>query len=63
MVQWSFERAGLILNSDGLLSHLTVDPTPVLDQLDVPELSFDDAFVSPDQLDLQRRQLTGQRRR
>jgi hypothetical protein len=42
---------------------LTVDPTPVLNRLDVPELSFDDAFVYPDQLDPQRLQLMAQRRR
>jgi hypothetical protein len=42
---------------------LTVDPTPVLDRLDVPERPFDDAFVYPDQLDPQRLQLTAQRRR
>jgi hypothetical protein len=51
------------LNSDNLLSHLTVDPTPVLDRLDVPELSFDEAFVYPDQLDPQRLPLMAQRRR
>jgi hypothetical protein len=45
MVRWSFERAGFRLNSDNLLSPLTVDSTPVLDRLDVPELPFDDAFV------------------
>jgi hypothetical protein len=55
MVGWSFEQAGFRLNSDNLLSHLTVDPTPVLDRLDVPELPFDDVFVYPDQLDPQRR--------
>jgi hypothetical protein len=54
MVQWSFERAGFRLNSDNLLSPLTVDPAPVLDRLDVPELPFDNAFVSPNQLDPQR---------
>jgi hypothetical protein len=63
MVRWSFERAGFRLNSDNLLSHLTVDPTPVLDRLDVPELPFDNAFVYSDQLDPQRLQLTAQRRR
>jgi hypothetical protein len=61
MVRWSFERAGFRLNYDNLLSPLTVDPTPVLDRLDVPELSLDDAFVYPDQLDLQRLQLTARR--
>jgi hypothetical protein len=63
MVRWNFERVGFRLNSDNLLSHLTVDPTPVLDRLDAPELPFDDAFVCPDQLDPQRLQLTAQRRR
>jgi hypothetical protein len=63
MVRWSFERAGFCLNSDNLLSPLTVDPTPVLDRLDVPELPFDDAFVYQDQLDPQRLQLTAQCRR
>jgi hypothetical protein len=63
MVRWSFERAGLRLNSDNLLSPLTVDPTPVLDRLDVPELPFDDSFVYLDQLDPQRLQLTAQRPR
>jgi hypothetical protein len=48
MVRWGFEPAGFRLNSDNLLSLLTVDPTPVLDRLDVPELPFDDAFVYPD---------------
>jgi hypothetical protein len=62
MVRWSFERAGFRLNSDNLLSPLTVDPTRVLDRLDVPELPFDDAFVYPDQPDPQRLQLTAQRR-
>jgi hypothetical protein len=50
MVHWSFERAGFRLNSDDLLSPLTVDSTPVLDRLDMPELPFDEAFVYPDQL-------------
>jgi hypothetical protein len=63
MVRGSFERAGFRLDSDNLLSPLTVDPTPVLDRLDVPELSFDDPFGYPDQLDPQRLQLTTQRRR
>jgi hypothetical protein len=63
MARWSFERAGFRLNSDNPLSPLAVDPTPVLDQLDVPELPFDNAFVYPDQLDPQRLQLTAQRRR
>jgi hypothetical protein len=63
MVWWSFERAGFRLNSDNLMSHLIVDPTPVLDRLDVSELPFDDAFVYPDQPDLQRLQLTVQHRR
>jgi hypothetical protein len=63
MVRWSFERAGFRLNSDNLLSPLTVDPTPILDRFDVPELPFDDAFVYPDQLNPQRLQLTAQRRR
>jgi hypothetical protein len=53
----------LSLDSDNLLSPLTVDPTPVLDRFDVPELLFDDAFVYLDQLDPQRLQLTAQRRR
>jgi hypothetical protein len=63
MVRWSFERAGFRLNSDNLLGPLTVDLTPVLDRLDVPELPFDNAFAYPDQLDPQRLQLTAQRRR
>jgi hypothetical protein len=63
MIWWSFERAGFRLNSDSLLSPLTVDPTLVLDRVDVLGLPFDGAFVYPDQLDLQRLQLTAQRRR
>jgi hypothetical protein len=63
MVRWSFERAGFRLNSDHLLSLLTIHPRPVLDRFDVPELPFDDAFVYPDQLDPPRLQLTVQRRR
>jgi hypothetical protein len=63
MVRWSFERAGFRSNSDNLLSPLTVDPTPVLDRLDMRELPVDDAFVYPDQLDPQPLQLTAQRRR
>jgi hypothetical protein len=63
MVRWSFERAGFRLNSENLLSPLTVDPTPVLDRLEVPELPFNDAFICSDQLDPQRRQLIAQRRR
>jgi hypothetical protein len=62
MVRWSFERAGFRLNSDSLLSPLAVEPTPVLDRLDVPELPFDDAFVYSDHLDPQRLQLMAQRR-
>jgi hypothetical protein len=50
MVRWSFERAGFRLNSDNLLSPLTIDPTSVLDPLDVPELPLDDPFAYPDQL-------------
>jgi hypothetical protein len=63
MVRWSFERAGIRLNSNNLLSHLIVDPTPVLDRLDVRELPFDNALVYPDQLGPQRLQLTAQHRR
>jgi hypothetical protein len=63
MVRWSFERAGFHLNSDTLLNHLTVDSTPVLNPLDLPELPFDHALLYPDQLDPQRPQLTAQRRR
>jgi hypothetical protein len=63
MVRWRFERARFRLNSDNLLSPLTVDPTPGLDRVDVPELPFDDDFVYPDQLDPQRLQRTAQRRR
>jgi hypothetical protein len=44
MVRWSFERAGFLLNSDNLLSLLTVDSTPVLDPFDVSELPFDDSL-------------------
>jgi hypothetical protein len=51
------------VNSDNLLSPLTVGPTPVLDRSDVPELPLDDAFGDQDQLDPQRLQLTVQRRR
>jgi hypothetical protein len=54
MVRWSFERAGFRLSSDCLLSLLSVDPTPCFDRFDVPKLSFDDAFIYPDQLDPQR---------
>jgi hypothetical protein len=63
MFRWSFERAGFRLNSDNRPSSLTVDPTPVHDRPDVPELLLDDAFVYPDQLDPQRPKLTMQRRR
>jgi hypothetical protein len=63
MVRRSFARVGFPLNSDILLSPLTVVPTPVLNRLDVPELPFDDAFVYPGQLDPQRLQPTAQRRR
>jgi hypothetical protein len=63
MVRWSFERTGFRLNSDNLVSPLTVDPTPVFDRFDVPELPFDDDFVYPDQLDPQQLQLMAQRRR
>jgi hypothetical protein len=62
MVRWNFERAGFRLNSDNLLSPLTLDPTPVLDRFDVSEFLFDDAFIYPDQLDPQRLQLTTQGR-
>jgi hypothetical protein len=51
MVRWSFGQAGFRLNSDNLLSPLTLDSIPVFNRLDVPELPFDDAFVHPDQLD------------
>jgi hypothetical protein len=61
MVQWSFERAGFHLNSDNLLKPLTVDPTPVLERLDVPEPPFDDVLVYPEQLNPQRLQQAGQR--
>jgi hypothetical protein len=63
MVRWSFERPGFHLNSDNLLSLLIVDPTPVLDRLDVSEFPSDDAFVYSDQPNPQRLQLTAQRRR
>jgi hypothetical protein len=48
MVRWSFERAGFCLNPANLLGPLTIDPRPALGRLEVPELSFDDAFVDPD---------------
>jgi hypothetical protein len=63
MLRWSFEQVGFRLNSDNLLSPLTVDPTAVLDRLDVPELSFDDIFVYPNQRDPQQLQLRAQRQR
>jgi hypothetical protein len=50
MVRWSFEGAEFHLNSDNLLRPLAVGPTPVLEQLDVPEPLFDDAFLYLDQL-------------
>jgi hypothetical protein len=29
---------------------VTVNPTPVLERIDLPELSFDDAFLNPGRL-------------
>jgi hypothetical protein len=63
IVQWSFERAGFRLDSDNLLGPLTVDPTPILDRLNVLEPPFNDGFGYLDQLDPQRLQLTAQGRR
>jgi hypothetical protein len=63
MVRWSFERADFRLNSDNLLRPLTVDPTPVLERPDVPELPLNDAFVYPEQSDPYRLQQARQRRR
>jgi hypothetical protein len=51
MARWSFEAARFRLNSDKLLKPLAVDPTPVLEPLDIPEVLFDDGFVYPEQLD------------
>jgi hypothetical protein len=39
------------LNPDNLLKPLTVNPTAVFGRIDVPELSFDEGFVDPEQLD------------
>jgi hypothetical protein len=54
MVRWNFTRTGFRLNSDNILEPLTVDPTPILECFDISELSFDDAFVYPEQFDPQR---------
>jgi hypothetical protein len=61
MVRWGFERAGFRLNSDNLLSPLTVDTTAVLGRRVVPELLFDVVFVYPE-MNPQRLQLMAQRR-
>jgi hypothetical protein len=63
MIRWSFERAGLHLNPDDLMGPLTINPGPVLQRLEVPELSFDDAFVYPEQLGRQQAQGTPRHRR
>jgi hypothetical protein len=51
MVLWSYERTGFWLNLDTILKTLTVDPMPVFERLDVPELSFGEAFTYSEQLD------------
>jgi hypothetical protein len=48
MVRWGFERSGFRLKLSDLLGATTVDPIPVLERIDVPELLFDDAFLYPD---------------
>jgi hypothetical protein len=50
-IRWSFERARFYLNPDHLLKPLKIDPTPVFERLNVPDLSFDEAFIHPEQLD------------
>jgi hypothetical protein len=50
MVRWSLERAGSRLNQSDLTGAVTADPTPVLESIDVLELSFDDAFLYPERL-------------
>jgi hypothetical protein len=63
MIRWSFERAGFCLNATNLLGPLTIDPRPVLGRLEVPELSFDDAFVYPDRMNPQHVQGSSPHRR
>jgi hypothetical protein len=53
MVRWNCEGSGFRLHPDNLLGPLTVDATPVLERLDVPELPFDDALIYPGRLDPQ----------
>jgi hypothetical protein len=45
MVRWSFERAGFCLSPSDLLGAVTVDPTFVLEHIDVPQLPFDEALL------------------
>jgi hypothetical protein len=50
------------LNPKDLLGAVTIDPTPVLERIDVPDLPFDDAFLYPEQLrpeQLQRQRIPG----
>jgi hypothetical protein len=48
MVRGSFERAGFRLNSSDFRGAVTVDPTPGLERIAVPELPFDDVFRYPE---------------
>jgi hypothetical protein len=48
MVRWSLKRAGFRMNRDNLLDPLTVDASPALELLDIPELPFDNTFVHPE---------------
>jgi hypothetical protein len=51
VARWSFERDGFFLNPEILLKSFTIDVTPAFGRLDIGELSFDEAFVSLEQLD------------
>jgi hypothetical protein len=63
IVLWSFQRPRFCLNPDNLLRPLTIDSKRLLNHLEVCEVPFDDAVVSPERLDHQQVEGSHQRRR
>jgi hypothetical protein len=63
MIRWSFVRAGFFLKPENLLGPVGVNGTRVLERIEVPELSVDEAFMYPETIDLPTRPGIPTRRR
>jgi hypothetical protein len=63
MIRWSFVRAGFFLKPENLLGPVGVNETRVLERIEVPELSVDEAFMYRETIDLPTRPGIPTRRR